>query len=107
MAEATRLILLVEDDPDHEMLTIRALKKSNIANDASRSRETAKKPSTYCLAPVQFGRSWCCLISNCRRWKAWKCSAAYAKTKARACCRWLCSLPQTKSGMSCAATNLV
>ena len=29
----TRLILLVEDDPDHEMLTIRALKKSHIAND--------------------------------------------------------------------------
>ena len=33
MAEAGRLILLVEDDPDHELLTIRALKKSNIAND--------------------------------------------------------------------------
>jgi DNA-binding response OmpR family regulator len=28
-----KLILLVEDDPDHELLTIRALKKSNIAND--------------------------------------------------------------------------
>ncbi len=26
------MILLVEDDPDHELLTIRALKKSNIAN---------------------------------------------------------------------------
>ncbi len=25
-------ILLVEDDPDHELLTIRALKKSNVAN---------------------------------------------------------------------------
>ncbi len=33
MADAGRLILLVEDDPDHELLTIRALKKSNIAND--------------------------------------------------------------------------
>ena len=28
----TKMILLVEDDPDHELLTIRALKKSNIAN---------------------------------------------------------------------------
>ena len=28
-----RMILLVEDDPDHEALTIRALKKSNIANN--------------------------------------------------------------------------
>lgn len=33
MTDTTKLILLVEDDPDHELLTIRALKKSNIAND--------------------------------------------------------------------------
>ena len=39
MAEATRLILLVEDDPDHEMLTIRALKKSNIANEVRVARD--------------------------------------------------------------------
>ncbi len=39
MAEATRLILLVEDDPDHELLTIRALKKSNIANDVRVARD--------------------------------------------------------------------
>ncbi len=32
MADVGRLILLVEDDPDHELLTIRALKKSDIAN---------------------------------------------------------------------------
>jgi two-component system, response regulator len=28
-----RAILLVEDDPDHEKLTIRALRRNNIAND--------------------------------------------------------------------------
>ena len=39
MAEAPRLILLVEDDPDHELLTIRALKKSNIANDVRVARD--------------------------------------------------------------------
>jgi DNA-binding response OmpR family regulator len=39
MAEAQRLILLVEDDPDHEMLTIRALKKSNIANEVQVARD--------------------------------------------------------------------
>lgn len=33
MTDSAKLILLVEDDPDHELLTIRALKKSNIAND--------------------------------------------------------------------------
>ncbi|WP_263376353.1 response regulator [Granulicella aggregans] len=39
MADAGRLILLVEDDPDHELLTIRALKKSNIANDIRVARD--------------------------------------------------------------------
>lgn len=34
-----KLILLVEDDPDHELLTIRALKKSNIANDVRVARD--------------------------------------------------------------------
>ena len=33
MIDRAKLILLVEDDPDHELLTIRALQKSNIAND--------------------------------------------------------------------------
>src|SRR5579875_197697 len=36
---ATRMILLVEDDPDHELLTIRALNKSNIANDVRVARD--------------------------------------------------------------------
>jgi len=31
MTDTTKMILLVEDDPDHEALTIRALKKSNMA----------------------------------------------------------------------------
>ena len=34
-----KLILLVEDDPDHELLTNRALKKSNIANDVRVARD--------------------------------------------------------------------
>ena len=33
------MILLVEDDPDHEALAIRALKKSNIANDIKVARD--------------------------------------------------------------------
>ncbi len=35
----TRLILLVEDDPDHELLTIRALRKSNMVNDVRVARD--------------------------------------------------------------------
>ena len=34
-----RTILLVEDDPDHELLTIRALEKSNIANTVKVARD--------------------------------------------------------------------
>ncbi len=36
---ASRVIMLVEDDPDHEMLTIRALKKSHIANSVHVARD--------------------------------------------------------------------
>jgi CheY-like chemotaxis protein len=39
MTDSAKLILLVEDDPDHEVLTIRALKKSNIANDIRVARD--------------------------------------------------------------------
>ena len=37
--DAAKRILLVEDDPDHELLTIRALKKSKIANDVQVARD--------------------------------------------------------------------
>jgi CheY-like chemotaxis protein len=39
MTDTTKMILLVEDDPDHELLTKRALKKSNIANDIRVARD--------------------------------------------------------------------
>ena len=39
MADGARMIMLVEDDPDHELLTIRALNKSNIANDVRVARD--------------------------------------------------------------------
>lgn len=39
MADEAKLILLVEDDPDHELLTIRALNRSNIANDVRVARD--------------------------------------------------------------------
>lgn len=42
MAEGKRTILLVEDDPDHELLTIRALNKSNIANEVRVARDGAE-----------------------------------------------------------------
>jgi CheY-like chemotaxis protein len=39
MAASNRLILLVEDDPDHELLTIRALKKANVGNEIHVARD--------------------------------------------------------------------
>lgn len=39
MAANTRLILLVEDYPDHELLTIRALKKANVGNEIHVARD--------------------------------------------------------------------
>jgi CheY-like chemotaxis protein len=39
MTQTPRLILLVEDDPDHELLTIRALSKSRVANDVRVARD--------------------------------------------------------------------
>ena len=36
------MILLVEDDPDHELLTIRALNKSNVANTVRVARDGAE-----------------------------------------------------------------
>jgi CheY-like chemotaxis protein len=42
MAESPRMILLVEDDPDHELLTIRAMRKSKVANDVRVARDGAE-----------------------------------------------------------------
>ena len=39
MSAPSRLILLVEDDPDHELLTIRALKKANVGNEIHVARD--------------------------------------------------------------------
>lgn len=39
MVDTNRFIMLVEDDPDHELLTIRALRKANIANDIPIARD--------------------------------------------------------------------
>jgi DNA-binding response OmpR family regulator len=48
MTDKTKLILLVEDDPDHEALTIRALKKSNMANDIRVARDGEEAVNLLC-----------------------------------------------------------
>ena len=39
MVVKERTILLIEDDPDHELLTIRALRKANIVNEIHVARD--------------------------------------------------------------------
>lgn len=48
MTDASKVILLVEDDPDHEALTIRALKKSNMANEVVVARDGEEAVKLLC-----------------------------------------------------------
>ena len=48
MTDSSKLILLVEDDPDHEALTIRALKKSNMVNDVRVARDGEEAIELLC-----------------------------------------------------------
>jgi DNA-binding response OmpR family regulator len=48
MTDITKMILLVEDDPDHEALTIRALKKSNMANEVRVARDGEEAIEMLC-----------------------------------------------------------
>jgi DNA-binding response OmpR family regulator len=48
MTDMTKLILLVEDDPDHEALTIRALKKSNMVNEVRVARDGEEAVAMLC-----------------------------------------------------------
>ena len=48
MTDNSKLILLVEDDPDHEALTIRALKKSNMANEVAVARDGEEAVNMLC-----------------------------------------------------------
>jgi DNA-binding response OmpR family regulator len=48
MTDVKKLILLVEDDPDHEALTIRALKKSNMANEVIVARDGEEAVNMLC-----------------------------------------------------------
>ena len=54
MAATPRLILLVEDDPDHELLTIRALKKANVGNEIHVARDGSEAiEALYGAEPVR------------------------------------------------------
>jgi two-component system response regulator len=64
-----KAILLVEDNPDDEALTLRALKKNNIKNEVVIARDGAEAldylfgTGKYAGRDTQrFCRKWCCWI---------------------------------------------
>ena len=57
------MILLVEDDPDHEALAIRALRKANVANEIKVARDGAEAlafMNGIARRRRSVCRSWCC-----------------------------------------------
>ncbi len=53
LAMEKKIILLVEDNPDDEALTLRALKKNNIANDVTVTRD-GQEALEYLFAKGQY-----------------------------------------------------
>ena len=101
MAEPVKkMILLVEDDPDHELLTIRALKKSNIVNDVSIARDGEEAINLlFGSNPIRPQVILLDMVS--------KFCGAFAKVMKRACCPLSCLPRPTRSATSCAATASV
>jgi len=58
MANDNKIILLIEDNPDDEALTLRALKKNNILNEVVVARDGVEG-STTCLEPVRTPIGMC------------------------------------------------
>lgn len=82
-------ILLVEDNPDDEALTLRALRKANVGNDILIARDGAEALDQL-LGERANGQPMprsSCSTSSCRRSTASRCCAGCAPTRARSCCR--------------------
>ena len=58
MANSTKVILLVEDNPDDEALTIRALRRNNIANEVVVAHDGAEALDYLFATGLHAGRDW-------------------------------------------------
>ena len=97
------IILLVEDNPDDEALTVRALKKANVRNQIVVARDGAEALD-YLLgtgptpgATRASRRRSSCSTSSCRRSTGSRCSAASGRTRAPSCFRSSSSPPRARS----------
>ena len=73
MASGNPVIVLVEDNSDDEVLTIRALPRANVSNDIVVVRDGVCPRS-------------CSSISSCPKSMDWKCFVACAQTSGRTSC---------------------
>ena len=73
-------ILLVEDNPEDAEMTMRALRKRNLANQLHWVKD-GEEALEYLFCTGRYAesrrarsrRGWCCSTSRCRRWTASRC----------------------------------
>ena len=98
----TKTILLVEDNHQDEMLTLRALKKINLANRVDVARD-GQQAIDYLFVRASLPREgtdrrrWFFWTSICRESAGLKCWSVYAPIYARVCCLSSFSPPQMRS----------
>lgn len=89
-----KALLLVEDNPQDEMLTLRTLRRANVVNHIDVVRD-GQQALDYLFRTGEFAgrdappcRPWWCSTSACRGSTASRCWRACAPTHAHDCCRW-------------------
>jgi CheY-like chemotaxis protein len=95
MVVAGKTILLVEDNPDGELLTRRALKKNNVCNDVVVARDGAEALDYLFATGEHAGRdpsvmpqvvlSWISISPSSTGWRS---SGASGPRSAPGCCPW-------------------